>query len=227
MLDSERAAGVLWFPATSDAQPYQLLAESGVPVVILDRIVTGIRAHFVVTDNFLGGYIASKHLIELGHRRIGYITRPIDLYHSQERMRGYRAALVEHGLPDDQSLMVKGGFRLEDGRCAALELFDRKPAPSALFAYNDYMAIGALRAASERGIRVPKDISVIGFDDIPQAAFTIPALTTVRQPKLEMGYRGAEILLDLIDRKNHRHAIVSLPGVQLIVRESTARAATP
>ena len=226
VLDSERVAGVLWFPATDNAKPHQLLSESGVPVVILDRIVGGVQAHFVVADNFRGGYLATKHLIELGHRRIGCISRPLDLYHSQERVRGYRAALADHGLLDDPSLIVKGGFRLEDGRTAALQLFDRQPSPTGIFAYNDFMAIGALRAASERGLRVPNDVSIIGFDDIPQSAFTVPALTTIRQPKLEMGCRGAELLLNLINKKKRRNALEPQLGVQLILRESTARIAS-
>jgi len=222
VLDSERVAGVLWFPATNDPKPHQLLSESGVPVVVLDRIVRGIQAHFVVADNFRGGYIATKHLIELGHLSIGCITRPMELYHSQERVRGYRAAFADHGIPEDLSLIVKGGFRLEDGRRAAKQLFDLKPAPTAIFAYNDFMAIGALRAANERGLRVPLDVSIIGFDDIPQSAFTVPALTTIRQPKFEMGCRGAELLIDLIDKKKHTSPVNSPLDVQLIVRESTA-----
>jgi len=227
VLESERVAGVLWFPATDNAKPQQILSESGVPVVILDRIVSGLQAHCVIADNFRGGYLATKHLIQLGHSRIGCIARPLDLYHSQERVRGYRAALSENGLPDDSSLIVKGGFRLEDGRSAAIQLFDQQPPPTAIFAYNDFMALGALRAASERGLNIPNDVSIIGFDDIPQSSFTVPALTTIRQPKLEMGCRGAELLLDLITKKKRRNAVESPLGVQLIIRESTARVASP
>src|SRR5581483_5150771 len=98
--------------------------------------------------------------------------------------------LGRNGLVRDDKLIARGGFRIEDGRLAALHLLDLKPRPTAIFAYNDFMAIGALRAAWERGLAVPNDISVIGFDDIPQSALTCPALTTISQPKIEMGRRG-------------------------------------
>ncbi|HEX9639478.1 MAG TPA: substrate-binding domain-containing protein, partial [Acidobacteriota bacterium] len=175
---------------------------------------------------------ATSHLIELGHRRIGCIARPTDLSHSQERIRGYRAALRDHGLAADDSLMARGGFRIENGRQAALRLLDLDPAPTACFAYNDIMAIGALRAAHERGLRVPQDFSIVGFDDIEQAAYTCPALSTIAQPKFDMGRRGAELLLSLItdgssaggsDRGPPAGAEAPLP-IRLVVRESSGPA---
>jgi LacI family transcriptional regulator len=221
VLHSERVAGVLWFPATSDARPAQILAEYGIPFVILDRLVDEIPAPSVVAANFRGGYIATQHLIQLGHTVIGCIARPIDLYHSQERVRGYQAALQEHGLPCHENYIVRGGFRLEEGRLATFRLLDLQPRPTAIFAYNDFMAIGALRACYERGLNIPKDISIVGFDDIPQAAFTFPALTTIRQPKFEMGCRGAELLLEII--AGGASTITQEPplDVHLVVREST------
>jgi LacI family transcriptional regulator len=147
----------------------------------------------------------------------------VGLSHSQDRILGYQAALRDYGLPGDERLIAKGGFRLENGRKAAFCLLDMEPPPTAIFAYNDIMAIGALRAVHERGLRVPEDFSVVGFDDIPQAAFTCPALTTVSQPKLDMGCRGAELLLDLIARKTPPDEVAAPLEVQLVVRESTAR----
>ena len=221
VLIAERAAGVIWFPATNSAEPARLLTEYDVPLVVLDRQVEGSQATSVLADNFRGGYIAAQHLIELGHRKIGCITRPFDLYHSQERVRGYQAALRNAGLPIEERLAVKGGFRLEDGRAAAFRLLDQHRDMTAIFAYNDFMAIGALRAVIERGLRVPEDVSVVGFDDIPQSAFTCPALTTVRQPKHEMGCQGAGLLLDLIDGKSPPEGTIGTLGVELIVRETT------
>jgi LacI family transcriptional regulator len=221
-LNAERAAGVLWFPATDDPKPARLLADYGIPVVMLDRIVSGFETPSVMANNFLGGYLATQHLLALGHRLVGCITRPVELFHSQERLRGYRAALDEHGLAENANLIVRGGFRLEDGYEATKRLLSQQPLPSAIFAYNDIMAIGALRAAREMGLHVPQDLSVVGFDDIPQAAFTDPALTTVRVPKLEMGCRGAELLLEVIDAKNPNASPSPLLEVELIVRESTA-----
>jgi LacI family transcriptional regulator len=222
LLQAERAAGVIWFPATKNAEPARRLSEYGVPLVVLDRNVGGEKSSSVVADNFRGGYIATQHLIDLGHRRIGCISRPYDLHHSQERVRGYREALEDSGIFIGNNYIVKGGFRLEEGRKATYKLLTMDFAPTAIFAYNDIMAIGALRAAKEMNLRVPEDLSVVGFDDIPQSAFTCPALTTVRQPKDEMGKRGAEILFELINGEISSSKIDPPLDVELVIRESTA-----
>ncbi|MFQ5855047.1 MAG: LacI family DNA-binding transcriptional regulator [Anaerolineae bacterium] len=224
VLREERAAGVIWIPATANFEPAHELAEYGVPVVVLDRLAPGEQVPSVVADNFRGGYAATEHLINLGHRRIGCIARPVDLSHSQDRIYGYQAALRDHSRPADDALIAKGGFRLENGRKATFYLLDLDPPPTALFAYNDIMAIGALRAAHERGLRVPQDFSIVGFDDIAQAAFTCPALTTVAQQKFDMGRRGAELLLGLIAGKTLPVGAQTPLEVRLIVRESTGPA---
>jgi LacI family transcriptional regulator len=221
IMQAERSAGVIWFPATNSAEPAKQLASYGMPLVVLDRVVPGVRAPAVVADNFRGGYLASQHLIDLGHRIIGCITRPTELYHSTERIRGFRAALTENGIEVDESLLVSGGFRLDDGCAAAKQLIGKTPRPTAIFAYNDFMAIGTLRAAYELGIKVPNDLSVVGFDDIPQAAFTCPALTTISQPKFEMGREGVSLLLDEINESTLGINPTPLLPIKLIVREST------
>jgi LacI family transcriptional regulator len=186
VLHAERAAGVIWFPATADPKPALMLADYEIPMVVLDRTVPGIKCPSVLADNYKGACLATQYLIDLGHRDIGCIARPFDLQHSQERVKGFLATLSENGLFVDPPRIVKGGFRLEDGRIAALQLFDQYPTITAIFAYNDFMAIGAMRAAHERSLRIPQDLSIVGFDDIPQAQFTCPALTSVQLPKLEM-----------------------------------------
>ena len=224
VLYAKRAAGVIWIPATENCEAAERLTGYGVPLVVLDRRTPEVQCPSVLADNFRGGYAATEHLITLGHRRIGCIARPVGLSHSQDRILGYQSALRDHGLPLDEALIAKGGFRLENGRQAAFYLFDLNPPPTALFAYNDIMAIGALRAAHERGLRVPQDFSIVGFDDIPQAAFTCPALTTVSQPKLDMGRRGAELLFDLIEGKRPPTETDAPLEVRLVVRESTGPA---
>jgi len=224
VLRAERAAGVIWIPATECCEAAERLVEYGMPLVILDRHAPDVQCPSVVADNFRGGYFATQHLIQLGHRRIGCIARPVGLSHSQERILGYQAALSDYGLPVDEILIAKGGFRLEDGRRVTFQLLDLVPPPTAIFAYNDIMAIGALRAAHERGLCVPDDFSIVGFDDIPQAAFTCPALTTVSQPKLDMGRRGAKLLLDLIDGTGPPVEGDVPLEVRLVVRESTGQA---
>jgi len=220
VMQAERAAGVIWFPATADPKPALMLADYGIPMVVLDRTVSGIDCPSVLADNYKGGCLATQYLIDLGHRNIGCIARPFELQHSQERVRGFEETLDKNGLLVDPTRIVRGGFRLEDGRTAAIQLMDQHPTITAIFAYNDFMAIGALRAAYERSLRVPQDISIVGFDDIPQAKFTNPALTTVQQPKLEMGKKGAELLLNLINGKPTLKEGLKPLAVQLVIRES-------
>jgi len=221
VLQSERVAGVIWFPATSDPKPALMLADYEINLVVLDRNVSGIDCPSIVADNYKGGCLATQHLIDLGHRDIGCIARPFDLEHSQERIKGFMATLRENGLPVDPTRIVKGGFRLEDGRTATFHLLDEHPTITAIFAYNDFMAIGALRAAHERSLRIPQDISIVGFDDLPQAQFTYPTLTTIQQPKFEMGKQGAKLLLDLINGKSPSKQGLKPLNVKLVVREST------
>ena len=220
-LYSERTAGVIWVPATGDPSPALRLREYEIPLVILDRNIHNLKAPSVVGDNFSGGYMATEHLISLGHRRIGCIARPVRLSHSQERVKGYTKALEDHGLPLDEKLIAPGGYRFENGSQAIDRLLSLEDPPTAVFAYNDIMAIGALRRLKEKGYRVPEDFSVVGFDDIPESSFTCPALTTIRQPKLEMGRKAADFLLDLIDGKQLGNAVQSMFEVVLVVRETT------
>ena len=221
VLQTERSAGVIWFPATSSPDPAFQMAEYGLPLVILDRVVEGVEAPAVVTDNYFGGYRAAEHLIELGHQVLGCITRPMPLHHSSERVRGFRAALADHHIEVDESLFVRGGFHLDEGYEAGKKILQHPLRPTALFAYNDFMAIGALRAAYELGCNVPVDFSIVGFDDIPQAAFTCPALTTVSQPKSEMGKEGLTLLLNIINGRPFSTNSDHLLPVKLIIREST------
>ncbi len=223
-LYSERTAGVIWVPATDDPSPAMKIREHGMPLVVLDRNTTGLEAPSVVGDNFAAGYIATNYLISLGHRRIGCIARPVRLSHSQERIRGYQTALREHGLPADEELIAPGGYRFENGSHAIDYLLGLENPPTAVFAYNDIMAIGALRRLKERGYRVPEDFSMIGCDDIPEAPFTCPALTTIQQPKLAMGRKAAQFLLDLIGGVELENTIQAKFEVNLIVRETTGPA---
>lgn len=218
----ERAAGVLWVPATANPEPAQRLLAYDLPTVVMDRAMEGFMFPAVVADNYRGGYLATEHLLSLGHRRIGCIARPVRLTHSQERVHGYQDALKKYGIPFDERLVAAGGYRLENGYEAAHYLLDLDSPPTAIFSYNDIMAIGAIRALRERGLQVPEDFSVIGYDDIPDAAYTCPALTTVRQAKFEMGLKGIELLLKIMAGEIVSPQTEVRVDVELIVRESTA-----
>jgi len=219
---SERAAGIIIVPATSSTKALELLLGSGIPTVSLDRVVEGINVPFIVANNFRGGYLATQYLISLGHTRIGCISRPVDLTHATERVKGYLAALKDAGITPDPSWMARGGYRLANGKKAMHSLLDLAHPPTAVFCYNDMMAIGALRCAHEQGLCVPADLSIVGFDDIVESGFTCPALTTIHQDKHEMGRRGMKLLLKLIENKTSLTSLKSKPlDVNLVIREST------
>src|SRR5205823_13243198 len=135
------------------------------------------------------------HLLSLGHRRIGAITGPAEWMASTERLNGYRAALSASGVLPAPELVVGSDFSIESGEAAGAALLDLPEPPTAIFGFNDNVAIGVLRAASARGIRVPEELSVVGFDDSEQSAIVSPALTTVRQPLAEMGRMAVSLLL--------------------------------
>lgn len=221
MLRFQRAAGVIWMPATENMQPFHKLKEYGIPTVILDRTTPQQQACTITADNQQGGLLATRHLLRLGHRRIGFITRRIDLSHSQDRFSGYHSALENAGISYDDSLVVRGGVRLEDGRAALHVLMQLPEPPTAVFAYNDTTAIGVLRGLHELGIQAPEQFSVVGFDDIAQAAYTCPALTTIDIPKFRLGKRGAKALLELINTSDVEPCPETPLPVQLVEREST------
>ena len=219
---SERAAGIIIIPATSSTESLNLLLKYNIPTVSLDRRVTGINIPSVVAHNFRGGYLATQHLISLGHERIGCISRPVELTHAAERIRGYLAALMDAGITPHPTWQARGGYRMENGKTAMNGLLMLDPAPTAVFCYNDLMAIGALRAAHERGLSIPGDLSIVGFDNIAESAFTCPALTTIHQDKYEMGRTGMQLLLQLIENHAGSPPVEIEPlDVALVIREST------
>jgi len=221
-LYTERAAGIIIIPATSSVDSLNLLQRYHIPTVSLDRSAQNVDVPSVVANNFRGGYLATQHLISLGHTRIGCISRPVALSHAEERVKGYLAALKDAGIVHDPSWLARGGYRMENGKKAMSSLLDLDEPPTAVFCYNDMMAIGALRCCHERGLKVPKDLSIVGFDDITEASYTCPALTTIHQDKFEMGRRGMKLLLNLIEDEHDGYLSEIQPlDVELVVREST------
>ncbi len=193
---------------------------AGVPCVVVDRNLGDAPIDQVLIDNVLGGWLAGDHLARLGHRRIACIAGPHDLTPSAGRVSGFRQALAEHGLAIDPGLLLRGNGRTDGGTLAARRLLDAGADFTAVFAFNDQMAAGAIATFLRAGCRIPDDVSVIGFDDIPQAAATFPALTTVAQPTEEMGALGVRLLLERIARPDAPWQRVMLP-TRLVVREST------
>jgi LacI family transcriptional regulator len=190
------------------------------PHVLIDHQGIDERGPAVGAANRAGAYDATRYLLALGHRRIGLITGSLDLGCALERLDGYRAALRDHGVAADAGLIREGNFQQPGGYAAASELMELPNAPTAIFASNDMMAFGAMEAARERGKKIPDDISIVGFDDIPQAAHVHPPLTTIRQPLEEMGRRAARMLLEIIENPELPAGRIELP-TDLVVREST------
>ena len=172
------------------------LHESGYPVVMLDdQGAPSGSTPWVGADNRAGAYTAVKHLVSLGHRRIGHIKGRAGYLCSEDRYEGYCDALAEAGIPLDPELVVQGDFLVTGGAVCARQLFALSERPTAIFAASDDMASGVLGAAEEAGLRVPDDVALVGFDDTTPASFMRPALTTIRQPFFEMGKRATTLLL--------------------------------
>lgn len=220
VLLEKRIDGLIVASAGGDSGLAAGLAAVRTPMVIVDRGLEGIDADMVRIDHEYGAYLATRHLLDLGHRDIACIGGPAHTSVAQMRLAGYCRALKEAGVQVPQERMLESDFTSTGGYSAAARLLDSNP-PSAIFAGNDMIGIGVLRAAAERNIRVPSELSVIGFDDIQMSRYVYPALTTVGQSILELGEMAAQVLL-------RRIATPELATDQRIVtpsivlRESTA-----
>lgn len=185
---------ILQLDGASDADVVAF-ARSDVPVVIVGRSVPALPDRCIYLDNVAGGYLATQHLIERGHRAIAHVAGLAGVADTCDRLAGYRRALEEAGIGFDETLVVDGDFMEDTGQRAMRSLLDREREFTAVFAANDQSAAGALRALREAGLRVPDDVSVVGFDDTLLAHYLVPSLTTVRQPLREMGQAAAALAL--------------------------------
>lgn len=206
-----------------DAAFLDLLTATGLPVVLISPSVDWPASYVVDAvemDNVSGAMQATRHLLELGHRRIAFIGGPVGSVPSRQRRMGYREALSAFGIPPSDTLECSRGWRLEDGYEAMKELLRRYPRPTAVFAASDLLALGACQAAREAGLAVGQDISILGFDDIELAKESRPALSTVRVLRKEMGENAARLLFERINGTRAYPLRVVVP-TQLVVREST------
>jgi LacI family transcriptional regulator len=209
---------------TSDLAPplHSELRRLNVPMVMVDPAgVPALDVPTIGATNWAGGLSATEHLISLGHRRIGFVAGPTRLLCSRARLDGHRAALDAAGMPFDADLLQQGDFYHESGFVGGAALLDLPRPPTAIFAASDQMAFGVFEAVRLRGLRVPEDVSVIGFDDLPEARWSSPPLTTVRQPLAEMGAMAARTVLQLTQGETIDSLRVDL-ATALTVRDSTA-----
>jgi LacI family transcriptional regulator len=214
--------GVLMILPMQPAAYIDMFRSRHFPWVLIDYGEEDDSGPSVGTTNRQGAEDATSYLIELGHRRIGFITGIQEMRCSRERLAGYRQALANAGLPFDADLVKEGDFRQPLGYNRTRELLDLPDPPTAIFAANDQTAFAVMDAIRDAGLRIPADVSVIGFDDIPAASLAHPALTTVRQPMVEMGRQATRMLLELIANPGQEVLRVDLP-TELIVRESCRR----
>jgi DNA-binding LacI/PurR family transcriptional regulator len=213
-----RVDGILVTASRVGALYTRLLSEMKIPIVLINNQNPGEFIFSVAIDNLDGGRQVTRHLVELGHKRIAYIGDQFGFQSEAERYTGYRQILEESGLRFESELITHGDGGPESGKLAMEQLLALVKPPTAVFCYNDMEAIGAMRAARERGLTVPCDISVAGFDDIFLSSYTDPPLTTLRQPKHEMGRDAARLLLELLAGGKPESRVAH---GELIVRQST------
>lgn len=211
---------ILHLDLMPDAEIVELSQQQSTPIILVNRLVPEMAEQCVYLDNEAGGFLATRHLLELGHQRIACVTGPLYKSDARERLAGYRRALDSAGIAFDQQLVVEGDFMEPGGEVAAAELLARQVAFSAVVVGNDLMAIGAVNGFKQRGLRIPADISLVGYDDVLMAGYLEPALTTVRVPVAEFGSEAGRLALKLgegIDCEIHNRFMPTL-----IERSSTA-----
>ena len=208
---------------TQDTKHFQSVMNKGIPLVFFDRVVSGLDASSVVVDDFGGAYRAVEHLIRSGCRRIAHLSGPNNLLISQSRLSGYKKALEDYGIDSGEDLIIRAGLSIEEGRAACEKILALEQLPDAIFAANDPVAIGALQLLKERGVKVPEDISIVGFSNEPITSLIDPPMTTVAQPGFEMGQLAVRLLLDEIALPDEEEGISSRRELktELVVRKST------
>ena len=220
---SKRVDGLIVVPSRADDGTLaELLGKADVPVVLVDREAAVGTADLVVHDNRRGGYDVARYLLDLGHTRLACVAGPPDLTPAVERLAGFRDALRDAGVALGDDAVAHGDFHFPGGREAAARLLERGASFTALFAANDLMAAGAIRELGDRGIAVPRDISVVGFDDAPLAEMIVPTLTTVRQPLEEMAEAAVSLLLGRLAKDGTATPVRRILPTRLVVRESAA-----
>jgi LacI family transcriptional regulator len=210
---------------TNDVKHFQSMINKGIPTVFFDRVVNGLDTSSVVVDDFGGAYRAVEHLIKTGCKKIAHLGGPDNLVISQSRRKGYEQALDDYGFDLKQDRIFAAGLTIEDGKKACSLLLEQEELPDAIFAANDPVAIGTLQVLKETGIRVPDEVSVIGFSNEPITSLIDPPMTTVAQPGFEMGQLATQLLLGEIGQGNEAAPVVERKELktELVIRQSTKK----
>lgn len=216
----KRVDGLLLMCSTLEGERIDVFERyPDIPVVVMDWGPMLFASDKIQDNSLRGGYMAAKHLIESGHRDIGCITGPLIKHQAQMRYEGYKRAMNEAGLEFKANWIVESDFECEGGYEAFNKMLAKGSLPSAIFVCNDMMAMGVINAASQHGIRIPEDLSLIGYDDIHIAKFMTPPLTTIHQPKYRLGQAAVDTLLNKLDKVTNEPQVVQLEPT-LVVRDS-------
>jgi LacI family transcriptional regulator len=218
---SRQVEGIIWaVPEIGDNRFWfeEVLPQLTIPVIFLSTQPRD-KLNVVEIDNRRGGYLATQHLVERGYRKIGLITGPLTWWAARERRRGWQEALTTANIPFSEFQVVAGDWSAESGERGLHELLEKYPDVQAVFACNDQMALGLMRAAHRLGKRIPEDLAVVGFDDTPESAFYTPTLTTIRQDLNQLGQVAVQMFLQIREAEQKGEVILLQP--QLVVRESS------
>lgn len=223
VLRSESVDGIILPPIHQFGEEIENLIDLGIPIVCVDRKLMRKNVDTVVIGNEKGGYDAVSHLVELGHKKIAILTSSLQFSSFHERQKGYERALKENGIEIDKRLIKEGDPRsLDIARSLTEGLLNLEEPPTAIFATNNLMTLGALEALNKLNYKIPEDISIIGFDDLPWAKAISPPLTVVKQPAYEMGQKAAELFFKRVEDPRGERVEVELEA-KLIIRQSTAK----
>jgi len=222
VLLAEQVDGILITPVQSKQETIERLTKAHFPFVLVGRYFQDLDTNYVVPDDYQGGFIATEHLLEQGHIRIGMVNGPLHISSARERFQGLSDALIQHNIPIEQSLVATGALTVEEGLRLARSILKQVPRPSAIVCYSDFVAFGVMQAIREIGLSIPDDIAVVGFDDVRMASCLQVPLTTIRSPKEELGRQAMQLLVHSLEKNHHEGETEKRKlDVMLIPRESS------
>jgi LacI family transcriptional regulator len=223
MLLEQRVDGILLVPALSTSDSVSFIQAHNTPIVVLDRRVSGVKVDVVRCDSEMGAYELTRLLLSLGHRHISILSGPMGVSTAEDRVAGCQRALSEADIQDHGWQKYYGLFTQQSGYEMTCKALANSPKPTALFAANNFIAIGALKAMQDLGVRVPEDVALVGFDDLPPALITFPFLTVAAQPAYEMGRKATRILLDKISAEAADEFQEVILPADIVVRRSSGQ----
>jgi len=220
LMAGRKVDGIIIAPTGKNSNHVTEIQQQGIPVMVIDRYLPGTNLPFVTTDNYLGGLLATQYFIDMGHRNIACIQGINGISANTDRVNGYRAALQKHGIPANESLVLGTDFGEKNGYIQTKKLLTLPEYPTAIFALSNLISLGTLRALKEAGLSVPDDISIVSFDEQPYSAFLTCPMTTVEQPREEIGKLAFLNLLEMINKESRKKTENLVLKPRLIIRES-------